>query len=193
MSTYGRTNLGKNLYEKRTQWCGNGSKVAHLGAKMPFLGHKRLQTPQMTGKSGSNGGSQWDTCWGSTLSAKLVRKMHPVVWKWPQNCPFGAKKSPHMCSTVIHHLFHFYQPWGVSKAAYGQKWLFWLKLAIFGHFHAIRCTFLTSFASRLVPPHVFRCDLIHFYQPFGGSWAPNDLNCRFGPKLTIFGPFLRRN
>ena len=79
------------MSEKRTQWCGNGSKVAHLGAKTAVFGHKRLQTPQMAGKSGSNGGSQWDTCGGSTLSAKLVRKMHPVVRKWPQICPFGAK------------------------------------------------------------------------------------------------------
>ena len=45
----------------------------------------------MADKTGSNGGSQWDTCGGSTLSAKLVRKMHPVVRKWPEICPFGAK------------------------------------------------------------------------------------------------------
>ena len=27
----------------------------------------------------------------STLDAKFARKMHPVVWKWPQSGPFGAK------------------------------------------------------------------------------------------------------
>ena len=28
--------------------------------------------------------------------------------------------------------------------------------------------------------------LIHFYQPSGGSVAPNDLNCRFWPKIDHF-------
>ena len=119
----------QNSSEKRTQWCGNGSKVAHLGPKMPFLGHKRLQTPQMTGKSGSNGGSQWDTCGGSTLSAKLVRKMHPVVRKWPQIYPFGAKND-----------FFF--------ASNGPPW---------GHFHTTGCIFLANFASNMFycdPPFV---------------------------------------
>ena len=81
----------QNLSEKRTQWCGNGSKVAHLGPKSPFFGHKRLQTPQMAGKSGSNGGSQLNTCRRTNLGAKLVRITHPVVWKWLQSGPFGAK------------------------------------------------------------------------------------------------------
>ena len=83
--------LMQNSPEKCTQWCGNGPKVAHLGPKSPFLGHKRPQTPQMACKSGSNGGSQLNTCRRTNLGAKLVRKMHPVVWKWPQICPFGAK------------------------------------------------------------------------------------------------------
>ena len=47
----------------------------------------------MAGKSGTNGGSQWNTCGGTTLDAKLVRKMHPIVWKWPRNCQFWAKNS----------------------------------------------------------------------------------------------------
>ena len=77
----------QNLSEKRTQWCGNGSKVAHLGPKSPFFGHKRPQTPQMAGKSGSNGGSQWNTCGRTNLGEKLVRKNAPssveMAPKWP--------------------------------------------------------------------------------------------------------------
>ena len=83
----------QNLSEKCTQWSGNGLKVAHLGPKTHFLGHKRPQTPQMAGKSGSNGGSQWNTCGRTTLGANLGRKKHPVVWKGPQSCPFGAKNA----------------------------------------------------------------------------------------------------
>ena len=67
----------QNLSEKRTQWCGNGPKMVHLGLKPPFLGHKRLQTPKMAGKSGSNGASQLSTCGGITLGAK--KKDPPFV------------------------------------------------------------------------------------------------------------------
>ena len=81
------------MSEKRTQWCGNGPKMVHLGLKPPFLGHKRLQTPQMAGKSGSNGGSQLNTCRRTNLGAKLVRKTHPVVWKWPKSGQFWAKNA----------------------------------------------------------------------------------------------------
>ena len=114
----------QNLSEKRTQWCGNGSKVAHLGPKMPFLGHKRLQTPQMAGKSGSNGGSQWDTCGGSTLSAKLVRKMHPVVRKWPQIYPFGAKNDFFFASNG--------PPWGPPLFGLYPNGLFTIGLFMIG-------------------------------------------------------------
>ena len=41
----------------------------------------------------------------------------------------------------------------------------WPKIAFFaqywpflGHFHAIGCIFPTSFATKVVPPHVFHCD-----------------------------------
>ena len=51
---------------------------------------KRLQ---MAGKSGSKGGSQWNTCGGTTLVAKLVRKMHPMVWKWPKNGQYWTKNA----------------------------------------------------------------------------------------------------
>ena len=154
----------QNSSEKRTQWCGNGSKVAHLGPKMPFLGHKRLQTPQMTGKSGSNGGSQWDTCGGSTLSAKLVRKMHPVVRKWPQIYPFGAKND-----------FFF--------ASNGPLW---------GHFHTTGCIFLANFASRVDTTNMFYCDppfvplLPFIWGLLGHLWPKKSV---LGPKLAIFGSF----
>ena len=171
----------------------------------------------MAGKSGSNGGSQWDTCGGSTLSAKLVRKMHPVVRKWPQIYPFGAKNDfflPQMghlgaistplgaffwrishqtCFTVIHHLFHFYHSPGASWATYGQKKCFGPKFGhFFGHFHTILCIFLKSFASRVVPPHVLYCDLpfVPLLPSTGGLWGPlMAKNCVFCPILAVFGPF----
>merc|ERR1712012_523573 len=62
-----------------------------FGAKIAVFGHKRLQTPQMAGKSGLNGGSQLNTCRRTDLDAKLIRITHPVVWKWLQSGPFGAK------------------------------------------------------------------------------------------------------
>ena len=149
----------QNLLEKCTQWCRNGSKVAHFGPKLPFLGHKRLQTPQMAGKSGSNVGSHLNTCRRTNLGAKLFRKMHPVVWKWPQICPFGAKKSPHMCSTVIHQFIHFCQPSGASGASYGPNMVFLApNWPLWGHVHTAGCVCLTSFASRMVLPHVYHCD-----------------------------------
>ena len=113
-------------------------KKALFLAKTAVFGHKRLQTPQMAGKSGSNGGSQLNTCRRTNLGAKLVRKMHPVVWKWPQICPFWAKND----------FWHF---------------------ATLGHFHTTRCNFLANFASRVVPPHIFHCDLpfVPLYHPSG--------------------------
>ena len=80
-------------------------KKALFLAKTAVFGHERLQTPQMAGKSGSNGGSQLNTCRRTNLGAKLVRIMHPVVWKWLQSGPYGAKitifghkrlQTPHM-------------------------------------------------------------------------------------------------
>ena len=47
----------------------------------------------MAGKSGTNGGSQWNTCGGTTLDAKLVRKVHLMAWKGPKNGKFWAKKA----------------------------------------------------------------------------------------------------
>ena len=43
----------------------------------------------MAGKSGTNGGSQGNTCGGTTLNLKL--EVHPVVWKWPKNGQIWAK------------------------------------------------------------------------------------------------------
>ena len=45
----------------------------------------------MAGKSGLNGGSQWNTCGGTTLDAKLVRKVHLMAWKGPKNGQIRAK------------------------------------------------------------------------------------------------------
>ena len=45
----------------------------------------------MAGKGGTNGGSQWNTCGGTNLDAKPVRKMHPMLWKWPKIANFWPK------------------------------------------------------------------------------------------------------
>ena len=55
------------------------------------LGHTRPQRPHMAGKSGTNCGSQWNTCGGTTIDAKLDRKGYLVLWKWPKNGPFRTK------------------------------------------------------------------------------------------------------
>ena len=39
--------------------------------------------------SWTNGGIHWNICRRITLGAKLVRKVHSVVWKRPQNGPFN--------------------------------------------------------------------------------------------------------
>ena len=49
----------------------------------------------------------------STLDAKFARKMHPVVWKWPQSGPFEAKKKSFLAPNwtnlgpLPHHWVHF--------------------------------------------------------------------------------------
>ena len=88
-----------------------------------------------------------------------------------------------MCSTVIHHLILFYQPPGVSGATCGRKWPF------LGHLHTIGCIFLTSFASRVVPPHVFHCGppFDPLFPATGGLWGHS------WPKMAFFAqnwPFL---
>ena len=74
----------QNSSERCTQWYANGPKMA-------IFGHKWPQRPPVAGKSGINGGSLWNTCGGTTEDAKLVRKMQPMVWKWPKNGQFLAK------------------------------------------------------------------------------------------------------
>ena len=59
----------------------------------------------MAGKSGSNVGSQWNTCVGTTLDVKLVRKVHLKAWKVPKNGQFGAK------SAIFGHQWPQRPPW----------------------------------------------------------------------------------
>ena len=47
----------------------------------------------MAGKSGSNVGTQWNTCVGTTLDEKLVRKVHLKAWKVTKNGQFWAKNA----------------------------------------------------------------------------------------------------
>ena len=93
LNTCGGTTLDAKLVRKVHLMAWKGPKNGQFLAKNAIFGHKRPQTPQMAGKSGTNGGSQWNTCGRTTLGAKLVRKTHPVVWKWPQSGQFGAKNA----------------------------------------------------------------------------------------------------
>ena len=119
----------------------------------------------MAGKSGSNGGSQWDTCGGTTLGTKLVRKMHPVVRKWPEICPFGAKND----FFFLPQMGHF----GAISTPLGAF-------------------FLANFASRIDTTNMFYCDppfvpLLPFLLGLlGHLWPKKSV---LGPKLAIFGPF----
>ena len=47
----------------------------------------------MAGKSGTNGGSQWNMFGGTTLDAKLVRKNAPNGMEMAQKWPILVKKS----------------------------------------------------------------------------------------------------
>ena len=73
------TTLDEKLVRKVHLMAWKGPKNGQFLAKTAVFGHKRPQTPQMAGKSGSNGGSQWNICGGTTLDAKLVRNMQPMV------------------------------------------------------------------------------------------------------------------
>ena len=77
----------QNSSEKCTQWYGNGPKTANIGQKTQFLAISGPQRPPVDGKSGTNGRSQQSTCGGTTLDAKLFKKMHKMVWKWPKKWP----------------------------------------------------------------------------------------------------------
>ena len=63
---------------------------------------------------------------------------------------------------------------------------------LLGHFHTTGCVFLTSFAPRVVPPHVFNCDppfdplLPAIWGVWGLLWPKNG---GFGPKWATLGPF----
>ena len=94
-------------------------------------------------------------------------KMAVLAQNWPFLGPFRAIRCTSLtsfASTVVPpHMFHCDPPfvpllpslwglWGLlcpKKSAFDQNWPF------LGPFHTIRCTFLTSFATRVVPPYVF--------------------------------------
>ena len=91
---------------------------------------------------------------------------------------------------MIHHLSHFYHPSGVSGASYAQeKAHLDQNLPFMGHFHTIGCICLTSFASRVVPSHVFHCDpqFVQLLPAMGG------LRGHLWPKMMVLvqnWPFL---
>ena len=92
-NTFGGTNLDAKLVRKVHLMAWKWPKIANFGPKLPFLAISGLIDPLKAGKSGKNGGSQWTTCGGTTLVAKLIRKMHPRVWKWPKNGQYWAKNA----------------------------------------------------------------------------------------------------
>ena len=87
------TTLDAKLVRKMHLMLWKWPKNCQFWAKTAIFGHKRPYRPSKAGKSGTNGGSQWNTCGGTTLVAKLVRKMHPMVWKWPKNDQYWAKNA----------------------------------------------------------------------------------------------------
>ena len=58
---------------------------------VPKKSRWRPGRPQMACKRRTNGGTQWNTCRRTTLGAKLVGKMHPMVSNQFQNGSFWAK------------------------------------------------------------------------------------------------------
>ena len=78
-NTCGGTNLDAKLVRKVHLMAWKWPKNGQFGPKPPFLAISGLIDPLKAGKSGKNGGSQWNTCGGTTLVAKLIRKMHPMV------------------------------------------------------------------------------------------------------------------
>ena len=53
---------------------------------------------QMVDQSGTRG--------GTTTDATLVRKVHPMVWKWPKNDQFWAKRLAKVERMVDHSGTH---------------------------------------------------------------------------------------
>ena len=92
-NTRGGTTLDTKNVRKVHLMAWKGPKNGQFLAKTAVFGHKRPQTLQMAGKSGSNVGTQWNTCVGTTLDEKLVRKVHLMAWKGPKMANFGPKPS----------------------------------------------------------------------------------------------------
>merc|ERR1711963_1012531 len=79
------------------------------------------------------------------------------------------------------HVLYCDPPFVPLLPATGGLWgHLWPKIAFFaqywpflGHFHAIGCIFPTSFASIVVPPHVFHCDpqFVPLFPAMGGLWG----------------------
>ena len=77
--------------------------------------------------------------------------------------------------------------WGLLGLLWPKK-VFWAQNWPFlGHFHSIGCIFLTSFASRVVPPHVFHCDppFVPLLPAIGGLLG--NLKRLFLPQIGHFG------
>ena len=95
-----------------------GPKNGQFWAKNAIFGHKWPQGPLVAAKSGTNGGSQWNTCGGTTLDEKLVRKVHLKAWKVPKNGQFWAILwgDYSSCKTRRNNA-----PNGMEVANFGQK------------------------------------------------------------------------
>ena len=94
---------------------------------------------------------------------------------------------------VPSHVFHCDPPFvPLLPAMGGLRGHLWPKMMVLvqnwpflGPFHAIRCTFLTSFSSRVVPPHDFHCDplFVPLLPAMGGLRGQK---WRFWPKIGHF-------
>ena len=136
--------------------------------------------------------------------ASYGQKMAILAPNWPlwshfhtTGCVILTSFAPRF---VLLHVFNCDPPFDPLLPAIWGVWsLLWPKLAIlapnwplWSHFHTTGCIFLTSFAPRLVLPHVFHCD-----PPFDpllpaikGVWSllwPK--NGDFGPKWATLEPF----
>ena len=110
--------------------------------------------------------TQW--CGNGPKVAHLMQKksflaLNGQIWGHTTGCIFLTSFAPRV---VPPHVFHCDPPFDPLLPAIWGVWsLVWPKTAIlapngplWSHFHTTWCVFLTSFAARVVLPHVFNCD-----------------------------------
>ena len=153
----------QNSSLKCTQWYRNGPKMAFFAPNGPLWGH-----------------------FHNTCCVFLASFASRVVLPHAFNCdpPFDP---------LLPAIWGVWSLLWPKNGILAPKMAFWPQNGpLWGYFHTTGCVFLTSFACRLVIPHVFHCD-----PPFDpllpaiwGVWSllwPK--NGDFGPKWATLGPF----